>query len=397
MMSMMPEALTRLEAELREAMAAKKCWRCGCFQDTVNTLQGSEQINTPLYALLDEASKLFEEKRYDCLGCEVCWPAVAQNIAAELDPAIAEDSHCATAEPELQEGWPPLPGDYKVIRFQAPVAVCALNSDKLINELAEADIQGLSVIGSLHTENLGIEHLIRNLLANPNIRFLILCGEDTQRAIGHLPGQSLASLWRHGINEKLRIIEAKGKRPFIKNLDIDHIETFRQQVQLLDHIGETDTAKLRELIEKTATKDPGPASNTLSDMPSVSVESAVTPLRLILDPAGYFVVYPDPVQQRIILEHYTNKGVLDRVFAGEDPAALYASIIDEELISRLDHSAYLGRELARAEQSLQSGGPYVQDRAPGELQKALEKNQPSSTTDTSTSCGCPPIEGKSCN
>jgi len=380
-MTNMPEILTLLEAELREAMAAKKCWRCGCFQDTVNTLHASEAINTSLHALLDEAAQLFEAKRYDCLGCDVCWPAVAQNIAAEIDPLIAEGSHCATAEPERQEGWPPLPGDYRVLRFQAPVAVCTLNSDDLIRELAIGDVRGLSIIGSLHTENLGIEHLMRNLVANPNIRFLILCGEDTQRAIGHLPGQSLASLLRHGINDKRRIIDAKGKRPFIKNLDHHHVEAFRQQVQLIDHIGETDPAILRALIAKTAANDPGPVTSTPPDMPAISVEIAVAPQRLVLDPAGYFVVYPDPVQQRITLEHYTNKGVLDRVFAATDPAALYASVIDEKLISRLDHAAYLGRELARAEQSLQSGGPYVQDRAPGEL-------EPINPQHSSTGCDC---------
>jgi len=40
----------------------------------------------------------------------------------------------------------------------------------------------------MHTENLGIERLITNILANPEIRFLILCGEDTQKAVGHLLG-----------------------------------------------------------------------------------------------------------------------------------------------------------------------------------------------------------------
>ena len=396
-MDKMPKSLSRLEAELRAAMVAKKCWRCGCFQDTVNTLQGSERINIPLHALLDEASKLFETKRYECLGCDVCWPAVAQNIAAELDPIINEGSHCATAAPELQEGWPPLPGDYQIVRFQAPVAVCTLNSEHLINELATTDVQGLSVIGSLHTENLGIEHLIRNLLANPNIRFLILCGEDTQRAIGHLPGQSLASLLRYGVNDKKRIIEAKGKRPFVKNLDSGHIETFRQQVQLIECIGETNPVKLRALIEKTARNDPGPVSIVLANTPYISVETAVTPQRLVLDPKGYFVVYPDQAHKRISLEHYTNKGVLDRVFTAVDPAALYATVIDEKLISRLDHAAYLGRELARAEQSLQRGGPYVQDRAPGEILKTPSKKQPSATTEKPTSNGCTPIEGQSCD
>ena len=88
----MPESLALLDAELREAMGAKKCWRCGCFQDTVNTLQESDSIKTSLHALLDDASKLFEPKRYDCMGCDVCWPAVAQNIAAELDPVIGRES-----------------------------------------------------------------------------------------------------------------------------------------------------------------------------------------------------------------------------------------------------------------------------------------------------------------
>jgi tetrahydromethanopterin S-methyltransferase subunit A len=38
--------------------------------------------------------------------------------------------------------------------------------------------------------------------------------------------------------------------------------------------------------------------------------------------------------------------------------------IERNLISRLDHAAYLGRELARAEYALSSGEPYVQDAAP---------------------------------
>ena len=396
-MAKTPEPLTRLEAELRQAMGAKKCWRCGCFQDTVNTLLGSERIHTPLHALLDEASNLFEQKRYECLGCDVCWPSTAQNIAAELDPAIAEGSHCATAEPEQQEGWPPLPGDYRVVRFQAPVAVCTLNSDHLIGELATDNARGLSVIGSLHTENLGIERLIRNVLSNPNIRFLILCGEDTQRAIGHLPGQSLASLLRHGVNEKRRIVEAKGKRPFIKNLDARHIEAFRQQVQLIDHIGETDPARLRDLIEEAASKDPGPVSTMLPDAPAIPVETAHTPQRLVLDPAGYFVVYPDPVNRQIALEHYTNKGVLDRVFTAADPSALYATVIDEGLISRLDHAAYLGRELARAEQSLLSGDPYVQDRAPGMVQETPPDKPHPDTTEKPAACGCTTTKGESCD
>ena len=58
------------------------------------------------------------------------------------------------------------------------------------------------------------------------------------------------------------------------------------------------------------------------------------------------------------------------MFSARSPSALYATVINEALISRLDHAAYLGRELARAEQALKTGENYVQDRAPGELAQA---------------------------
>jgi len=350
-------------------MAAKKCWRCGCFQNTVNTLQASVTINESLGMLLAEAGALFEEMRYDCLGCEVCWPAVAQNLAVELDPAIAEGGHCATQKPEAREGWPPLPGDYRVVRFQAPVAVCTLNSDHLINALAEANIDGLSIVGTLHTENLGIEHLIRNVLANPHIRFLMICGEDTRKAIGHLPGQSLVSLMENGIDGKGRIINAKGKRPLLKNLEKRHIELFRQQVQLIEQIGETDVDRLAALIGTAAGDHPGPFTSAPCDLHAPSVERAAEAGRLILDPRGYFVVYPDRHRRCLLLEHYSNQGVLDHLFESTSPAALYTTVIKQGLISRLDHAAYLGRELARAEQALKTGKTYVQDRATGQLEK----------------------------
>lgn len=366
-MTEISQQLIKIEAELRAAMTAKKCWRCGCFQDTVGLLQRSAIINVGLAPLLTEARPLFEPKRYDCLGCEVCWPAVAQNLAEELDPGVAAESHCAMAEPEIRQGWPPLPGDYRILRFRAPVAVCTLNSDHLNRELTSTSIEGLSIVGSLHTENLGIEHLIRNTLANPHIRFLIVCGEDTRQAIGHLPGQSLAALIQEGVDDNLRIVGAKGKRPLLKNLRFAQVEAFRRQVRLVEHIGETDATLIQRLIAVIAGDDPGPFDDAPDDSGAVSIEPVTEPQGLMLDPSGYFVVYPDRTLARLVLEHYTNKGLLDHAFAAASPAALYSAVIAAGLISRLDHAAYLGRELARAEQALLNGSAYTQDRAPGSL------------------------------
>lgn len=382
-----PQKTDRIETELGYALAAKKCWRCGCFQDAVNSLQRSTVIRTRFASLLDEAQRLFEPKRYDCLGCDVCWPAVVQNLAAEIDPALAEDGHCATLAPATRSGWPPLPGDYRVVRFQAPVAVCTLNSGHLINPLAETGAGGLSIVGSLHTENLGIEHLIRNVLGNPHIRFLVLCGEDTRKAIGHLPGQSLLALAQHGINDKMRIIEARGKRPVLKNVTREQLAAFRQQVQVIDQIGTSEIDTLLGVITNAAKNDPGPFAGAPSEVQTLLPEVAREPEHLQLDPAGYFVVYPDRINHCLSLEHYSNHGVLDRILTGNSATALYSSVIEAELISRLDHAAYLGRELARAEHALQTGTDYVQDRAPGEP-------EPQATV---TGCACQPGKAGSCH
>ena len=85
---------------------------------------------------------------------------------------------------------------------------------------------------------------------------------------------------------------------------------------------------------------------------------------MVSDPAGYFVIFLDPAGGLISLEHYANNGVLTAIIEGRTAAELYMTAIDRNLVSRLDHAAYLGRELARAEHALSSGEHYVQDAAP---------------------------------
>ncbi len=185
---------------LREAADARKCWACGCLRhalDTIGRALPTPRRTNALDAALAAAREHLVPQRYDCLGCEVCFPAVALNALAadgSIDPT--EAASCPTDAVEERDGWPPLPGDYHVIRYGAPVAICTLNSADLAKTLASVRPDGLAIVGTMHTENLGIERLITNLLANPEIRFLILCGEDTRRTVGHLPGQSLLLL-RH--------------------------------------------------------------------------------------------------------------------------------------------------------------------------------------------------------
>lgn len=380
-------SLAVIREQFAEAVAARKCHTCGCLHSTVEALAGTEPGQRELAESLDAARAVFAPKKYDCLGCAVCYPAIAANAFADAYPERAEGLDlCPTEAPEERAGWPPLPGEYRVLRYGAPVAVCALNSADVVASLERAALAGVSIVGTMHTENLGIERVIRNVLANPNIRFLMLCGEDTQQAIGHLPGQSLASLFRNGIDERGRIVGAKGKRPVLKNVAIDQVRAFLRQVELLDLVGETSPERIANAISALAARDPGPFREVVADNALTPIV-ATEPKRLIPDPAGFLVVYPDSGRRRLVLEHYSNAGVLDCVLEGRTPAALYSEVIARSLISRLDHAAYLGRELARAENSLLTGEPYVQDRAAGEISPTPEE-ETSLPTNGASSCGC---------
>lgn len=366
------QALQTIRGQIGKATAAAKCHRCGCLRDTVEALSATEAGRGPLATTLAAARAVFMPRAYDCLGCAVCFPAIAANTFAEGFPGEGEVLDlCPSGPVEELPGWPLLAGDYRVVRFRAPIALCTLNSEPLAGQLADRAPEGVSLVGALHTENLGIERIIRNVLSNPYIRFLIVAGEDTQQAVGHLPGQSIVSLAANGLDERGRIVGARGKRPFLRNVTRAQVDAFRAQVEVVDHIGEEDPVVIMDAVAACSTRDPGPFGDAPADT-NVATIIAQEPERLISDPAGFFVIYPERRRGLIVVEHYTNTAVLNCVIEATTPAAASATLIERGLVSRLDHAAYLGRELGRAEHALLHGTPYVQDRAPG-----LEEGSPS--------------------
>lgn len=348
---------------IRLAAESEKCRTCGCLLSTIRSLRKRQATlgfpEEEMETALAEAENRLLPARYDCLGCPECYPAEASNLLdleGETEPFSSEEN-----SPE----WPPLPGDYTVLEKEAPIALCTLTDiGNIRKSLIQRGIPGVSIIGSLQTENLGIERLIENVTTNPNIRFLVLCGEDSRQAIGHLPGQALVSLARNGLDNEGRIIGAKGKRPVIRNLSPEVIRRFRESVEVLDMIGENDIGKILESCRSLADRPP------LVKKPlEVPLQARKIPARLpdktALDPKGYFVIFADSLHGSLTLEHYTNEGVLDTRIEGGSATELYLTAIEEQLVSRLDHAAYLGRELTRAEECLKTFSPYIQDAAPG--------------------------------
>jgi tetrahydromethanopterin S-methyltransferase subunit A len=219
-------------------------------------------------------------------------------------------------------------------------------------------------------------------VTNPNISLLLICGEDTRQAIGHLPGQSLVSLFANGLDEDGRIRGARGKRP-LKNVTAREVEAFRRQVEPIPLIGEEHEEAVLRGVAEAAARNPGPLAGAPTQV-TVDVVQAREPNRLVLDPAGIFVVHRDGPRRRLILEHYTRAGMLDCLIEGTTATAVSSEAIQRRLLTRLDHAAYLGRELARVERSLETGEPYVQDRAPG-----------TSAVPGPTGCSCHHVEAGS--
>jgi tetrahydromethanopterin S-methyltransferase subunit A len=161
----------------------------------------------------------------------------------------------------------------------------------------------------------------------------------------------------------MRIIGAQGKRPVLRNVSREAVEHFRRTVEIVDLIGETSLPQILDATKSCAARNPGPAE-PFAGTRSVATIAGYIPQRMISDPAGYFVIFPDCGRRLLLLEHYRNDGVLNIVIEGHAPAELYIPAIEKNLISRLDHAAYLGKELARAEQALLKGESFVQDAAP---------------------------------
>ena len=107
---------------------------------------------------------------------------------------------------------------------------------------------------------------------------------------------------------------------------------------------------------------------------------------IVLDSSGYFIIKIDQINKKIVVEHYLNnidkKGIAldpitnkpiqcdnknkrqyNKIFVGNTAKeiGIYITEKNNNLISKLDHALYLGRELQKAEECLLKDHEYIQD------------------------------------
>lgn len=262
--------------------------------------------------------------------------------------------------------WPFVPGKYFVNAPSAPVAVTTLGSVDLASEVAESPPGGLCIVGKVETENIGIEKIIKNTLSNPHIRYLVCTGKEPPK---HLTGATILALFENGIDDRNKIVGSPGMRPFLPNTSDAEVRAFKDQVKPVDMIGCTDVAAIHAKVDELADATPRtaamefipPAGTKQDDAVDHVIAEPVDPTHIKLDKAGYFVINIE--DGAMLVEHYSYTNKLLRIIEGTDARSIYLAIANNGWVERLDHAAYLGRQLTKAELSLESDSEFLQDGA----------------------------------
>jgi len=134
--------------------------------------------------------------------------------------------------------YPPEEGRYLRGNDSSPVAVVVVLNhpdDRIpreIEELVRVGLEsGAALSGTVQTENVGFEKIICNVVANPNIRYAVLTGPESE---GHLTGEAFKALLANGVDESKRIIGTDAPHPLLFNIPVEFIDRFRKQVSLID-------------------------------------------------------------------------------------------------------------------------------------------------------------------
>jgi tetrahydromethanopterin S-methyltransferase subunit A len=226
-------------------------------------------------------------------------------------------------------GWPITKGDFNSGDPNSPVAVMTCGSH--LDEKGICD-KGAAICGSCKTENLGLEKVIANIISNPNIRFILLCGTEVK---GHLAGQTMIALHKNGVKDG-RVVGAEGAIPFIENLADDAIKRFQEQCELVNIMESEDIGTIATKINELKGRDPGAFA---ADPMIVEVKEAAGGM----EEAGGVV---QPMSGELALIHarmkIVERMVTDIGYRDKFAAGVYAGKIEGVMIGLIVSFALLG-------------------------------------------------------
>ena len=132
----------------------------------------------------------------------------------------------------------------KVGNLKSNVGIATLwtRMDKIVSGLKK---DSYAVVGQLYSEA-GVNFIVRNILANPKIRYVVLAGQEHPR---EKSGQAFINLIEKGVDKENRIIGTKNG--FIdKEIPQKAINQFRKSIKIIDLRGVINPSKIQKTIEK---------------------------------------------------------------------------------------------------------------------------------------------------
>lgn len=156
--------------------------------------------------------------------------------------------------------YPPEEGCYLRGNDYSPVAVAVIlrwmreqtppEIEKLVKLAVES---GAAIAGTLQTENIGLEKVVCNIVSNPNIRYLVICGPESP---GHMVGDAILALAKNGTDDSRRIIGADAPTPYLFNIPPEFVKRFRRQITIIDLINEGSPEVLRQAVRSCYQEKP---------------------------------------------------------------------------------------------------------------------------------------------
>lgn len=204
-----------------------------------------------------------------------------RNILLKKNPQSIPNFECKKIH---AENFPVEGGNYLVGNEYSPVAVVIPRSNH--NLLRIAVESGAAVAGHLVTANIGIEKIIVNIISNPNIRYIVIFGWESE---GHLAAQSLFALYKNGVDENERIIEAEGMTPYLRNIPLEAVDRFRKQILgMVNLIDEEDPRLLKRVV-------------------SACIQEPKNAVKLTIDDESYILYDPGALNAEPIVLQITEK------------------------------------------------------------------------------------------
>lgn len=98
------------------------------------------------------------------------------------------------------------------------------------------------VMGQLYSKE-GIDFILRNILTNPKIRYIIVCGRELSGS-----GKTLIDFFENGVDENHKIIGSDNTQ-IDENISLGALETVRKEVKVENMIGISDAEQILEKIK----------------------------------------------------------------------------------------------------------------------------------------------------